>query len=329
MAINNYDISGIGSSVQFGKKGGRVVYNPVNNTFTLTETDISNTAALDASEISAVTGDVTVSDPTKSFNLAGTKLSLDSNTVFKIDSTTAFMIPTGSDSDRPETGKVGMIRVNNNTIPFVEYYTGTGWQSVATAVGSGTVTSVGFSTGSTGLSVTTGPATYDPITTSGTFTLSGTLNSSNGGTGYYSYAAGDMLVGSTTDTLQKLSVGTQGQILAVNNNTPTWVDSGSVSIPFTYGDATPKNLIVVPANAIITEVSIIITTPFNGTAGSLTIGDAVQFNRLMDSSDNTVYVAGTYSVDPGYKYNSSTQLLLFITPGTSSAGSGVILINYK
>jgi len=45
--------------------------------------------------------------------------------------------------------------------------------------GSGTVTSVGFSTGTTGLSV----SGTNPITTTGTFTLAGTLAVANGGTG--------------------------------------------------------------------------------------------------------------------------------------------------
>jgi len=47
--------------------------------------------------------------------------------------------------------------------------------------GTGTVTSVGFSGGTTGLSVSS--STTNPITTTGTFTLSGTLSVSNGGTG--------------------------------------------------------------------------------------------------------------------------------------------------
>jgi hypothetical protein len=47
--------------------------------------------------------------------------------------------------------------------------------------GSGTVTSVGLSAGTTGLSITSD--TTNPITTTGTFTLAGTLAVANGGTG--------------------------------------------------------------------------------------------------------------------------------------------------
>ena len=59
--------------------------------------------------------------------------------------------------------------------------------------GSGTVTSVGLSGGTTGLTVT-----GSPVTSSGTITLAGTLATTNGGTGL-------------------TSIGTAGQVLKVNS----------------------------------------------------------------------------------------------------------------
>lgn len=66
--------------------------------------------------------------------------------------------------------------------------------------GSGTVTSVDVSGGTTGLTTSGGP-----ITTSGTITFSGTLIPANGGTGFASYAVGDILYANTTTTLAKLA----------------------------------------------------------------------------------------------------------------------------
>jgi hypothetical protein len=59
----------------------------------------------------------------------------------------------------------------------------TGWQPIVTGSGSGTVTSVALSGGTTGLTVS-----GSPITTAGTITLSGTLAVANGGTGAASAA---------------------------------------------------------------------------------------------------------------------------------------------
>lgn len=71
---------------------------------------------------------------------------------------------------------------------------------VTIAVGTGTVTSVAGSGGTTGLSFS-----GSPITTSGTLTLTGTLIAANGGTGFASYAVGDLLYADTTTTLAKLA----------------------------------------------------------------------------------------------------------------------------
>jgi hypothetical protein len=85
----------------------------------------------------------------------------------------------------------------------------------------GTVTSVGLSGGTTGLTV----SGTNPITTSGTFTLGGTLVAVNGGTGFASYAVGDMLYASTTTALSKLADVATGNVLL----------SGGVGVAPAYG----------------------------------------------------------------------------------------------
>ena len=90
--------------------------------------------------------------------------------------------------------------------------------------GSGTVTSVAISGGTTGFSFS-----GSPITTSGTFTLSGTLAVANGGTNLTTYTLGDILYSSAANTLAKLSgnTTTTKKFLmqvgdGVNSAAPTW-----------------------------------------------------------------------------------------------------------
>lgn len=85
--------------------------------------------------------------------------------------------------------------------------------------GSGTVTSVDVSGGSTGLSTSGGP-----VTTSGTITIAGTLDADNGGTGQSSYAIGDILYANTTSTLAKLADVATGNALISGGVTtaPAW-----------------------------------------------------------------------------------------------------------
>ena len=128
----------------------------------------------------------------------------------------------------------------------------------ATAAGSGTVTFVGVSGGTTGLT-TSG----SPITSSGTITISGTLNVANGGTGatsasgartslgaaasgansditsltglttpmsasqggtgQSSYTRGDILYATGATTLAKLPIGASGTVLTVSSGIPEWI----------------------------------------------------------------------------------------------------------
>ncbi len=76
----------------------------------------------------------------------------------------------------------------------------------------GSVTSVGVSGGSTGMSFSN-----SPITSSGTMTMSGTLDVDNGGTGLSSYTTGDILYASGASTLAKLAIGSAGQVLKVSS----------------------------------------------------------------------------------------------------------------
>lgn len=92
------------------------------------------------------------------------------------------------------------------------------WQTVT---GTGTVTSVAVSGGTTGLSVS-----GSPITTSGTITLSGTLIAANGGTGQSSYTTGDLLYASSSSALSKLAIGTNGYVLTVSGGLPVWAVGG-------------------------------------------------------------------------------------------------------
>jgi hypothetical protein len=91
--------------------------------------------------------------------------------------------------------------------------------SVSSPTGDVTITNTGvlsFSAGTTGLT----PATA----TTGVVTLAGTLLAKNGGTGFASYAVGDLLYANTTTTLAKLADVATGNALISGGVTtaPSW-----------------------------------------------------------------------------------------------------------
>jgi len=84
-----------------------------------------------------------------------------------------------------------------------------------------TVSSVAFSGGTTGLTVS-----GSPITTSGTITLAGTLAIANGGTGLTTLTSNNVILGNGTSAVQFVAPGTSGNILKSNGT--TWTSAAPV-----------------------------------------------------------------------------------------------------
>ena len=133
-------------------------------------------------------------------------------------------------------GGTGATTVTQARINLLPSYTGNAGKVLAlnagatdlewlAITGTGTVTSINVSGGTTGLTTTGGP-----ITGAGTITLGGTLDAAHGGTGINAFAVGDLLFANTTSTLDTLHVGTNGYLLASNGTAPAYVDPASVTV---------------------------------------------------------------------------------------------------
>lgn len=179
----------------------------------------------------------------------------------------------------------------------------------------GDITSV---TAGTGL---TGGGTSGDVT----LALSSPVAATNGGTGSATYATGDILYSSATNTLSKLAIGTTGQVLNVSGGVPAWttISTGGMtlistttlsgtstsisSIPGTY-----KNLIVVLENGNIT-----------GTTNYFRIAP----NASVNTTDG-MYSSATNTLTGGNNGYLLPTGLIAIQTGTTKNYFAVTIFNY-
>jgi hypothetical protein len=189
-------------------------------------------------------------------------------------------------------------------------------QPTTASAGTGTVTSVDVSGGTTGLTTSGGP-----VTTSGTITLAGTLAIANGGTGQTTQAsafnalspittAGDLILGNGANSATRLAIGTNGYVLTSNGTTASWASSSGATI--TNDTTTATNVFPVFANA---------------TSGSLTTAFTSNANYLYKPSTGELTAIAHVSSN-GIQINANTVATSYtIATGNNGLSAGPVSVN--
>lgn len=135
---SDFGLVGVASGLQYGKAGGKILYNAASNTFSVTLADQTTFANIKADDITSENGNVIITSPTGKLTIAGSALSAEQTGVFKFESTAALSLPVGSSEERPVSSALGMVRINNvndgTNTPFLEYYDGTAWVRVGAQI---------------------------------------------------------------------------------------------------------------------------------------------------------------------------------------------------
>jgi hypothetical protein len=143
-----------------------------------------------------------------------------------------------------------------------------------------------------------------------------------GGTNITSYAKGDILYGNVVNTLSKLAIGNESEVLTVRSGVPVWSTLGIVVVKA----KTTTNLTATYSNgtsgvgATLTGSSSGILPTFDGV--TLSVGDKVLINDQTDKAHNGVYeVTNVGSVSTSYILTRPT-----ISDSIAELGIGYILV---
>lgn len=122
--------------------------------------------------------------------------------------------------------------------------------------------------------------------------------------------------------LQHIVRWTNRQAISVSGGAPT----GKLLVEFAYNTASPLKIGWIAAGRRVTSCKVVVETPFNAGTPSLTVGDSGNNARLQAAAKNKPLVADSYQTEPNYKYAGETDLNLYITPSTATAGAGFVLL---
>lgn len=136
------------------------------------------------------------------------------------------------------------------------------------------------------------------------------------------------------------TVGSPNQVLTTDGSTGvlSWqtVASGTDKVvtdttSIAFGAASPLTMFTLPANAVVSNVTVVIDTPFNGTP-TLSVGVAGTLSKYLASTQVDLTSAATVSfeVEPGLASVGTTEAIIATyAAGGATAGAGRLLVAYS
>ena len=140
---------------------------------------------------------------------------------------------------------------------------------------------------------------------------------------------GDIIVHNGTTNV-RLPVGDDNQILIASSSSVNgleWVTTREMDIPFQYNVVSPFPLITVPAGVLVKSITTYVEQAFDDPTAILSVGDlidpeALQNNVIPDE-------AAAYQSTPVLEFAVDTDIFLYVSPGTSTQGAGIISIELQ
>jgi hypothetical protein len=105
-----------------------------------------------------------------------------------------------------------------------------------------------------------------------------------------------------------------------------------VAIPLAFGSgATVNSTFSLPNNTFVTRTLVLVTTAFDGTGGTVSVGYSGQATKFMATGGNNLKVQGVYTRDQYTQQNSGspqTVLLTYVAPTGATVGAATVLVYF-
>ena len=121
-----------------------------------------------------------------------------------------------------------------------------------------------------------------------------------------------------------------GHLTLIGSADSAVVDAGTLTTTLTHANGTQTVIGNISNGSKVQSVTVDVTTAFDGSAPTLTIGDASDNDRLMTDDYLDLTEVGTYEVQPNYVYSNATDtnILAYFGADSSTTGTAVITISY-
>jgi hypothetical protein len=141
----------------------------------------------------------------------------------------------------------------------------------------------------------------------------GTIGSAYGGTGFSTYATGDLVYASATNTLSKLTAGTNGYVLTLAGGVPTWAAAsggGTAFSPYQFIATASQTTFAVGVTLSVIQVFVSGVLQKPSTDFTVSGTDVVLTSGVESGTIVSVYVYDTFSVANTYTQSAADALFL-------------------
>jgi hypothetical protein len=110
---------------------------------------------------------------------------------------------------------------------------------------------------------------------------------------------------------------------------PAPTPSETVQVPFSFATPSPLVLQAVTPGQIVNRALVRIVVPFNDPAATIELGTSAAPGSILATSDINTGLDGQYETDVIVIFSVGDLLLLTLSPGASTQGSGMLLYKIK